>query len=96
MLFRRQAEVRDLLAEILGLALLSIRAAADHGDAAYCAVEANHVHNLPRLLKHYDAQELEYYLNVTRRTYLEQLAKLPHSNIHAYDPLWARLAKHAV
>lgn len=89
------ADVREALAQILEIACLSIRVAARKGDAKYCAIEADHIHNLPELLRKFDAAKLKYYLTVTRPSYVEALSKLPGTTVEPYQPYWRQLEAHA-
>ena len=89
------ADVREALAQILEIAYLSIRVAARKGDAKYCAIEADHIHNLPELLRKFDAAKLKYYLTVTRPSYVEALSKLPGTTVEPYQPYWRQLEAHA-
>ena len=91
MRFGYPADVREGLAQILEIACLTIRAAARNGDAKYCDVEANHVHNLPDLLRTFDRKKLKYYLDVTRAEYLESLRQFPGATADPYKPIWSRL-----
>ena len=52
------SEIAELVLEILKIGVLRIRAAAWSGDSARCAIEADHIHNLPDLLRDYSAQAL--------------------------------------
>lgn len=87
------AAVHGAICDILYTAALSIRAAASAGDADYCAVEANHIHNLPGLLKSYSPEGLRYYLDSEVPRYIEQLAQFPGSNPDAYKMSWDQLRK---
>lgn len=42
------------------------------GDARRASIEADHVHNLPILLTHYDEALLRYYLEVMVPSYIAQ------------------------
>ncbi len=89
------ADVREALAQILEIACLSIRVAARKGDVKYCAIEADHIHNLPDLLRKFDAAKLKYYLSVTRPSYIEALGQLPDTTVEPYQALWRQLERHA-
>jgi hypothetical protein len=94
MRFGYPAEVRQALAQILEIACLAIRVAARNGDAQYCAIEANHVHNLPSLLRTFEPRKLKYYLDVTRAQYVEALGQFPGATADPYKALWARLERY--
>jgi hypothetical protein len=50
--------------------------------------EADHLHNIPSLLEHGDAALLDYYLDVERKSYLEQAS---HTAQRQYQPIWHEL-----
>ena len=93
--FGYPAEVREALAQILETACLSIRVAARNGDAKYCEVEANHVHNIPSLLRNFDRERLKYYLSVEKPQYIEDLKQFPGATPEPYKTPWARLERYA-
>jgi hypothetical protein len=82
------SEIADVVLEIIRNAVLSIRLAGYRGDAEYCAIEADHIHNLPDLLRNYRREKLEYYLSLERPDYIERLEKIPGANHHAYEAQW--------
>ena len=59
-------EIADMLLEILRTGLLRIRPHAWPGEAELCAIEADHIHNLPDLLADYLRDKLVYYWDVER------------------------------
>jgi hypothetical protein len=59
-------EVSDVLVQIITAGLLRIRAFGWNGDAARCAVEADHLHNLPEVLREFRPELLNYYWHVER------------------------------
>jgi hypothetical protein len=65
-------EVAEILLEILQNGLLRIRALGWGNNAARCAVEADHLHNLPGLLMHFSADGLRYYWEVERPAFVAQ------------------------
>jgi hypothetical protein len=84
-------DVAEALLEILESAVFGIRVAGWNGNAEYCALEADHVHNLPAMLREFSRSALEYYLDATRPAYIEELQQVTGSNGDAYRPLWAKL-----
>lgn len=80
--------IADVLIEMLRVALLRIRASS---DAAMAALEADHVHNLPDLLRDYSPDKLDYYWSVERPCYLDRVAG---DGQLAFDECWSRLAPH--
>ena len=84
----RKEEARIVLLEILREGCLRIRVFGDRGRADLCANEADHLHNLPELIRDLQLEYLEYYFDVSRPAYLvhaEQVA--------GFQPLWDRLAE---
>lgn len=84
-------EVADVVLTILKDAILSMRIAGYAGNAEYCAIQANHIHNLPVLLRHYRRERLESYLKYGRGHYIRDMREIPGANPEAFDPLWQRL-----
>ena len=64
--------IAEVIARILHTAVLRIRALGWSGDAAACSVEADHIHNLPDLLREFRPELLEYYLNVERTQFVAE------------------------
>ncbi len=62
-------EIAAILLEILSRGLLSIR--GRWRDAEYCFAEADHLHNLPNLVRSYHPEELIFYWDVMRTGYLD-------------------------
>lgn len=69
------AEVADAITSILRESILLIRMAGNGDDADYCAVEANHIHNLPSLLRSYNRSRLERYLTWAQTAYASGFQK---------------------
>lgn len=84
-------EVADVVLTILKDAILSMRIAGYAGNAEYCAIQANHIYNLPGLLRHYRRERLESYLKYGRGHYLRAVGEIPEVNPEAFNPLWQRL-----
>jgi hypothetical protein len=80
--------IADLIAQILERGILRIRILGWNEQAAACAVEADHLHNLPDLLRDFRVELLAFYLRTTRETYLAQVAEASE-----LPPLWDELAK---
>ena len=81
--------IKAVLLDILRIGLLRIRALAWEGSADGCAVEANHLHNLPQLIKSPSSERLMYYYNIERTEFLRQT----NSNTSEFNLSWLRLAK---
>ncbi len=81
-------EITDILTKILTTGLLRIRSLGWSDEGERCAVESDHVHNLPSLLTNYSRDKLEYYLNVERSSYIAQRRN---SDLAVWMPLWEQL-----
>jgi hypothetical protein len=84
-------EIKDVLREILATGLLRIRSLAWSGDARRCAIEADHIHNLPHLLVQDDSGGLASYWEVERTSYIDQSEP---DQLRMWEPLWQRLQPH--
>ena len=80
-------EVADILLRILQTGVVYARAAAWSGDAEKCALEADHVHNLPALVREYSVKKLNYYWKGERPSYITRMGGQP---IY-FEALWAEL-----
>ena len=83
-------EIAEIVLEILKISVLRIRGAAWSRDPDRCAIEADHIHNLPDLLKDYSAQLLQFYWEVSRTSFISQLP----AEDTAFQSLWNRLRRH--
>jgi hypothetical protein len=79
--------IANLITQILGWGILRIRVLGWDGQADACAVEADHLHNLPSLLRDFSPALLAFYLRTSREAYLAQLSEPPLE----YRPLWKEL-----
>jgi len=84
-------EIAEIIIELLQASLLRIRILGGSGDSKRCAVEANHVHNLPDLLRNYTPGRLHYYWTVERPEFMRDIGALDRE----YQVLWNRLAAYA-
>jgi hypothetical protein len=66
----REEEIRRVLTEILYQGLLRIRSAAFQQDSATCYAEADHLHNLPRLIADFREDLLSFYCEAERASFL--------------------------
>ena len=85
------AAVADAVTNILRESLLLIRVAGNADDADFCAVEANHVHHLPSLLRNYQRAKLERYLAWARSGYLPEFQTRFQRLPTMFLPEWQRL-----
>jgi hypothetical protein len=80
--------------EILHHGLLRIRNSAALGDLQYCAIESEHLHNLPSLIGETNEARHLYYFNHERTYFLERVDRsLPGMDfiLARYVELWKRL-----
>jgi hypothetical protein len=82
-----RSEVTEVLLRILGKGVLRIRTLGWAGLADQCAIEADHLHNLPPLIIKPNLQEVIYYFNASR---VDFIRRVPDANDFESD--WARLA----
>jgi hypothetical protein len=76
--------------EVLRIGLLRIRTHANAGDAEACFIEADHLHNLPGILKAERCDELlDYYYKIERPAFLARVK----SNADHFQAPWSELAK---
>jgi hypothetical protein len=84
--------------QILRFGLLAIRDQASSGNAQYCEIEAEHLHNLPSLIGEPNERRYDYYLDVEKPSYLERVERLPVSGIdftlNRYAELWIQLEQY--
>ena len=83
-------EVAEALLQIIHRAVLYIRVAGWQHDAAYCALEADHIHNLPGLILNYSRDNLKYYLDIERPGSIERVKEVS-GNAEAFQAQWQRL-----
>lgn len=84
-------EIAEIVLEMLRAGLLDIRALGWNGESKLCAVESDHIHNLPTILDRYSAELLLYYWDVERPSYMSQV---PPTRLAVWEPLWQRLKEH--
>ena len=85
------SEIAEIIAGILTTGLLRIRALGWNQNSKRCAVEADHLHNLPMLLADYKPELLDFYWET------ERIAFIQHSSpeeFAGFEPLWNALAEH--
>jgi len=80
--------IAEIVCEILRTGLLRIRVLS---DADRCALEADHLHNLPGLLADYKPELLEYYWRVERACFIERSTP---EEAAGFEALWKSLAGH--
>lgn len=78
-------ELTDIVLELLTIGLLRIRRYGEMQMAERCAIEADHIHNLPALLKHYSPDLLSFYWVTERQSFLQQI---PADERSQFDSAW--------
>ena len=84
-------DIVEILLEILAAGLLSIRVRGWNGQADRCALEADHLHNLPSILAEYHLERLLYYWDAERDLDLERTASGVSFRL---ESAWQRLEPH--
>ena len=82
------APVAAVILDILRDGVLACRAAAWEREADRCAVEADHIHNLPGLLADYSPEKLKYYWDVERTSFA---ARCTPDELPQWEQHWNRL-----
>jgi len=80
-------EIADVILRLLQTGTVQARSAGRSGDAALSAGEADHIHNLPDLLRRYSPRKLRYYWNSERTAYINRMGGQP----IVFEELWAEL-----
>src|SRR5262249_1900836 len=84
-------EIAAILLEIVKTGLLRIRQLGWNHDPDRCAIEAEHVHNLPDLVKVYSPDLLQFYWETERISFIDQSTPAERAN---FEPLWDQLRPH--
>jgi hypothetical protein len=82
-------DLKGVLFDILCMGLLRIRALANSGDAEACSLEADHLHNLPELIRSSRWELLDFYFTVERPGFVSSGPR----GVEQFAPLWDRLGK---
>jgi len=84
----------QLYIEILRFGLISLRNQTLSGEFSYCAVEAEHLHEIPSLIDETNEARHDYYLCAHRGHYLERVDQTKESIsfvLARYRELWPQL-----
>ena len=82
--------------QILHFGLLRIRDLSALGNIEYCAIESEHLHNIPSLVGETNDERHKFYFQKERPYYLERVDfSTPGLDftMRRYEELWARLGK---
>ena len=80
-----------IVSEILQLGFLRIRQIGWSGNASRCAIEADHLHNLPQVLLGPSSALLSFYWEVEKPAFE---ANSSDADLAMFRPLWAELQSH--
>lgn len=80
-------DIADVVLRVLQIGLLEARAAGWSGDAERGTAQADHLHNLPDLLRRYSPRKLRYYWNAERPAFISRMGGQP----LAFEEIWAEL-----
>jgi hypothetical protein len=83
-------EIAKIIVQILQTGIVRIRAMAWSKETDKCALEADHLHNLPELLNDFSAERLKYYWDIERPSFMRQSSSAERA---MFEPLWDQLAK---
>jgi hypothetical protein len=84
----REEDIKRLLLNVLRAGVLRIRAFAANEDTDRCLHEADHIHNLPDVIRNPRIELLTHYFDVSRPAFLKSA-----SNIDVFEPDWLRLGE---
>jgi hypothetical protein len=82
------AQIARVLLSILQKGILRTRSLAWLGESERCAVEADHIHNLPDLLAEFSPTKLSHYWYVARTAYANEI---PEDQLDDWESLWQQL-----
>ena len=79
--------IADVILRILQTGVVEARSAGWSKDADLGAAQADHIHNLPDLLRRYSPRKLKYYWERERPLFISQMGGQP----LMFEELWAEL-----
>jgi hypothetical protein len=83
-----EEEIKSILLNLLRTGLLRIRVAGWDGRAEQCALEADHLHNVPDIARKANVDSLSCYYNAERPDFLRKAI-----NPEAFAADWKRLGE---
>ena len=81
------SDIADVVLRVLQIGLLEARSAGWAGDAERGTAQADHLHNLPDLLRRYSPRKLYYYWDKERPSFISRMGGQP----LAFEEIWAEL-----
>lgn len=82
--------IAEVLLEVLRVALVRIRMRGWNKDMEQCAIEADHVHNIPELLARYSPEKLSYYWETERPIFVRECDRTKFGTQH-FEHCWKEL-----
>ena len=82
-------EIEGILLDMLQTGLLRIRAFGESSHAEACRLEADHLHNIPCLIKSIADEELASYYNIDRPAFMSATT----FGVADFEVFWERLEK---
>jgi hypothetical protein len=83
---QNEEQLRRILLNLLKIGLLRIRAFAWDGRIEECAVEADHLHNLPHIASEMKMELVSFYYNAERPAFIKRA-----THIAAFEKDWEEL-----
>ena len=89
-------DLDQLYLDLLHRGLVSIRAAASHGDLDRCHAEAEYLHEIPTLIGKPHLPSRVYHATVTRQAYLDWIKQNERDDVRecvrtCYAPAWRQM-----
>ena len=79
--------IADVILRILQTGVVEARSAGWSKDVDIGAMQADHIHNLPDLLRRYSPRKLRYYWDMERPSFIRRMGGQP----LVFEELWAEL-----
>jgi len=84
---QKEEEIRHILLGLIRIGLLRTRVFGWDGLAEDCALEADHLHNLPTIVQEPKTESLVYYYDVERPAFIQRA-----KDTMEFEPGWNQLA----
>lgn len=81
------SDLQNVIIDIIQLGLFRVRVFSESGRMIECRNEADHLHNLPEILRSCRQELVRHYYDVERPSFL----KAEPSDVEQFLPLWVRL-----
>lgn len=80
--------ILEPLTEILKIGLINIRLAAAQGNVQRCYIEADHIHNVPDIIRDYRPERLKFYLDVEKPIFENYCVGI---DLQLFEQQWGKL-----